>query len=417
MRPRASPLSLEREESGPFPTAAPAGGAPARPDPGMRGLHLAMIDAVMAGDGLQGIAALASAEAQAPVVIVVPRVGEALAPPGTVSDDQLRELRDYVRGRVENRPCELPRAIAAELPVESRGELVGVALMLDGAGGQPAPAAADVLSVAALASLTELAAALAREDAEAALQSSLIELIRGNPQLSEEDILRRAHRLGIDLGMGAVALCADLTTDRPRYVMSIIRAEHPNALAEHLDDRIYALLPPARGEDPGPSSSTGAQRMVDALAAHATVGFSSYCARPGLFHRAITEAELVVDVLKQGSAGAEQDIRSSTYRLLINTLASRPEEVMQFYEDTVAPVVRYDEQYHTDFAGTVEAYLRHNCNMNATAAAVFAHRHTIAYRLERVRELTGLDPSVSEDRERLGLGLKAYRILASQLHR
>jgi len=383
----------------------------------MRRLQLSMIDAVITGDGLQGIAELASAEAQAPIAIVLPRVGEALAPASAIPDQEMDHLRSYVGGRLENRPCELPRGIGGELPVQSRGELVGIVLLLAGSAGVPGPTASDVLAVAALASLTELAAAAAREEAEAALQSSLIELIRGNPQLAEEDILRRAHRLGIDLSLGAVALCADLSTERPRYALSIIRGEHPNALAEHIDDRIYALLPPARGEDPGSSSSASAQRMVDALAAHATVGFSSFCARPGLFHRAITEAELVVDVLKQGSEGAENDIRSSTYRLLINTLASRPEEVTHFYEDTVAPLVRYDEQYHTDFAGTVEAYLRHNCNMNATAAAVFAHRHTIAYRLERVRELTGLDPGVSEDRERLGLGLKAHRILASQLRR
>ena len=42
--------------------------------------------------------------------------------------------------------------------------------------------------------------------------------------------------------------------------------------------------------------------------------------------------------------------------------------------------------------------------MNATAAAIYAHRHTVAYRLDRVRELTGLDPMQSEDRERLGPG-------------
>ena len=33
----------------------------------------------------------------------------------------------------------------------------------------------------------------------------------------------------------------------------------------------------------------------------------------------------------------------------------------------------------------------------------------------RVRELSGLDPMQSEDRERLGLGLKAYRIIAPRL--
>ena len=32
-------------------------------------------------------------------------------------------------------------------------------------------------------------------------------------------------------------------------------------------------------------------------------------------------------------------------------------------------------------------------------------------------DLTGLDPGVTEDRERLGLGLKAYRILSPQLRR
>jgi sugar diacid utilization regulator len=41
----------------------------------------------------------------------------------------------------------------------------------------------------------------------------------------------------------------------------------------------------------------------------------------------------------------------------------------------------------------------------------------VAYRLDRVKELTGLDPMQSEDRERLGLGLKAYRIIAPRLPR
>ena len=98
-------------------------------------------------------------------------------------------------------------------------------------------------------------------------------------------------------------------------------------------------------------------------------------------------------------------------------LASHPEEVRSFYEDTVAPIVRYDEQYSTELVATLETYLRENCNMNATAATIFAHRHTVSYRLERIRELTGLDPLVAEDRERLGLGLKAFRIIAPRLQR
>ena len=133
--------------------------------------------------------------------------------------------------------------------------------------------------------------------------------------------------------------------------------------------------------------------------------------------RSLQEAELVVDVLEQSDGEIAGDIGTGTYRLLFRVLASHPEEVRSFFEDTVAPIVRYDDQYGTDLVGTLDAYLDNNCNMNATAAAIYAHRHTVAYRLERVRELTGLDPVRSEDRERLGLGLKAYRIIAPRLPR
>jgi DNA-binding PucR family transcriptional regulator len=60
----------------------------------------------------------------------------------------------------------------------------------------------------------------------------------------------------------------------------------------------------------------------------------------------------------------------------------------------------------------VDAYLRENCNASATATALGTHRQTVTSRLERVRELTGLDPKTSEGCERLSLGLKLHRILA-----
>jgi DNA-binding PucR family transcriptional regulator len=75
-------------------------------------------------------------------------------------------------------------------------------------------------------------------------------------------------------------------------------------------------------------------------------------------------------------------------------------------------VAAYDDRYGTELVATLRAYLDADCNMNATAAAIFAHRHTVAYRLERIRELTDLDPMRSADRERLGIGLKVHRMVA-----
>ena len=103
----------------------------------------------------------------------------------------------------------------------------------------------------------------------------------------------------------------------------------------------------------------------------------------------------MLEVLQRGDGlggPIQEDIGTGTYRLLFRVLASHPEEVRSFYEDTVAAIVRYDDQYRTDLVQTLEAYLEHNCNMNATAAAIYAHRHTVAYRLERVKELSGPRP-------------------------
>src|SRR5205823_4671259 len=50
-------------------------------------------------------------------------------------------------------------------------------------------------------------------------------------------------------------------------------------------------------------------------------------------------------------------------------------------------------------------------NVAQSAQRLFTHRHTIRYRLERVRELTGHDVGSTYGREQLSLGLKAMRVL------
>jgi sugar diacid utilization regulator len=219
--------------------------------------------------------------------------------------------------------------------------------------------------------------------------------------------------------------CAELHTDRPRHVVATIVEDVPGALAQHMEGvsgssqsgRVYALLPAIGSEDAAATTLAAAARLATRLQRHGTVGLSSFYGDPAELGRAVQEAELVLDVLTVSGEPIAEDINQGTYRLLFRVLASHPEEVRSFYEDTVAPVVRYDDQYRTDLVGTLEAYLAANCHMSATAAAIHAHRHTVAYRLERVRDLTGLDPMQSEDRERLGLGLKAYRIIAPRLPR
>ena len=174
---------------------------------------------------------------------------------------------------------------------------------------------------------------------------------------------------------------------------------------------------PAGGDEAPETTMATARRLAGRLQRYGIVGVSSFYADPGEIGRAIQEAELVLDVLRRSDGPIAEDIGTGTYRLLFRVLASHPEEVRSFYEDTVAPLVRYDESYGSELVTTLETFLEHNGATGAAAAALYVHRHTIAYRLERVKELTSLDPLRSEDRERLGLGLKAYRIIAPSLPR
>jgi sugar diacid utilization regulator len=394
------------------------GARPTRPDPAgsaplverLRSVHLKMVDSVLAGEGLARVAELAAQAAGAPVAIVIPRLGPAALSPGAVVD--IGALRRYVGDRARGRPASVPPLVGGEVPITTGDETIGRVLMF----GEADETALEFLHLAAVACLTEVAVEEAREEVEQNLRGSFLEELRSRPDMDPVEIVRRAGRLGCDLSRGAVVLCAELTTDRPRHVVATIAGEYPGALAQHMEGRVYAVLP----ADTPETTQAAARDLAERLQRHGVVGVSSFYSDPSELSRAIQEAELVLDVLRRsdGTGGPiPEDIGRGTYRLLFRVLASHPEEVRSFYEDTVAAIVRYDDQYATDLVGTLEAYLERNCNMNATAAAIYAHRHTVAYRLERVKDLTGLDPMMSEDRERLGLGLKAYRIIAPGLPR
>jgi sugar diacid utilization regulator len=279
--------------------------------------------------------------------------------------------------------------------------------------------AAEFLHVAALATVTALALEEVREQEATRLAAGLIaELRQGD--VGGKEVVQRAARLGCDLVRGAVVIALEVRSNRPREAMALIASEYPGSIAELVNARVYAVLP-ARGGDEAPELTVNtAVELAGRLRGYGQSAVSSFYANPADLRRAIQEAELVLDVVLRDERMAEQltaGIGSGVYRLLFRALVSHPEEVRSFYEDTVAPIVRYDHQYRTDLLSTLEAYLTNDCNMNATARAIYAHRHTVSYRLQRVKDLTGLDPMLNAARERLGLGLKAYRIVAPTLPR
>ncbi|MGI8801132.1 MAG: PucR family transcriptional regulator [Solirubrobacteraceae bacterium] len=142
------------------------------------------------------------------------------------------------------------------------------------------------------------------------------------------------------------------------------------------------------------------------------LGRSRVAADPLDLPRAADEARLAANV---ADGDAERLVlafeETGAYRLLLSAMSENPAELQRFFAETVEPLVVYDEQYETDLVSTVEAFLEADGNVAGTAQRLFTHRHTVRYRLERVRELSGLDVGSSDGREKLSLGLKAMRVL------
>ncbi|HXR13907.1 MAG TPA: helix-turn-helix domain-containing protein [Solirubrobacteraceae bacterium] len=169
------------------------------------------------------------------------------------------------------------------------------------------------------------------------------------------------------------------------------------------------------------ADDAAARRAADGVLRDLEAGMSGFVfvigrSRPVLeiadLARAADEALLAANVAE---GDAEHRVlafeETGAYRLLLSAMSENPAELQRFYAETVEPLVAYDEQYATDLVATVEAFLEADGNVAGTAQRLFTHRHTIYYRLERIRELSGLDVGSSDGREKLSLGLKAMRVL------
>ncbi len=155
------------------------------------------------------------------------------------------------------------------------------------------------------------------------------------------------------------------------------------------------------------------REMEAALAGYTfAIGRSRIAEDPADLPRAVSEALLAANVAQGGSDGPALAFeQTGAYRLLLSAMSENPAELQRFYAETVEPLVAYDEQYETDLMRTLETFLEADGNVAGTAQRLFTHRHTIYYRLERVRDLSGLDVSSSDGREKLSLGLKSMRVL------
>ena len=72
--------------------------------------------------------------------------------------------------------------------------------------------------------------------------------------------------------------------------------------------------------------------------------------------------------------------------------------------------MRYDATHGTDLVHTLEVFFEQNANASQTARALYVHRNTLNYRLQRIVEISGLDLNDAEARLAFQLALKVHQV-------
>ncbi|HML22315.1 MAG TPA: helix-turn-helix domain-containing protein [Aggregatilinea sp.] len=96
------------------------------------------------------------------------------------------------------------------------------------------------------------------------------------------------------------------------------------------------------------------------------------------------------------------------YRLL-SLLAGSP-ELRKFYYETLGELAE-DTAHNQEFIITLEAFFEEHGNLTRTAKRLHVHRNTLLYRMERIKEISGLDLDNPETRLAVHLALRIRRIL------
>jgi sugar diacid utilization regulator len=314
-------------------------------------------------------------------------------------------------------------------------------LWIDLAGSPLRPEDVVLLYWAARSLEAELGKERVRLETELGVRGDFVDDVVNSHHGSVDLLLQRARYLGADLSSGALSVIVDIDDfagylsrrklkesaiqELKRRLTDAVRLQARTLFSNFLlgprSDNVVLFLgvsPDAMPEElpeKALSLASRVQRYVKGLLPDLTVsvGVGRFKEDPATLSEAYSEAEVALEIGHRihGPSSVSTFERTGTYKLLFRVLQEEPEELESFYAETLAPVVSYDSRYGTELISTLTTYLGNDASTARTASNLFAHRHTIRYRLDRVKELTRLDVDKSEDRERLTLGIKAMQLL------
>jgi PucR C-terminal helix-turn-helix domain/GGDEF-like domain len=339
----------------------------------------------------------------------------------------------------ERRPLRVPPVPGSSLvcgclatPVFVGDTILGYLLVLD----ETDTSADDVDLIVASYAATLFALTLARTQTTLELglryRSAIVDSLVSGHFLDSQDARRKARIIGVGDAQAfriAVARVSAPATAQPGSREQDLAEELLTRLAASIrgaaairGPELVLLLPEPDGDDQ-PARAAGAgtpEARIRLLLRHAgagrlTCGLSEVTRRPEAAPQALRQAQHAVDLgIRLGRAGQVICYEElGIYRLLLQV--GDMDQLRQFAEDVLGPLLDYDARHKVDLVGTLCAYLNQRESLKQTARVLRVHVNTVTYRIQRIEQLTSLDLTNPDHRLSAHVAAKIHRVTAAAL--
>ena len=82
-----------------------------------------------------------------------------------------------------------------------------------------------------------------------------------------------------------------------------------------------------------------------------------------------------------------------------------PELGEKFIGEVLGRLIQYDEENGTDYLEILKAFFENDCSVLHTAKAVYCHKNTLNYKMNKVKEILGYDIMSNGNRTRIMVAL------------
>ncbi len=313
----------------------------------------------------------------------------------------------------------LRRALREGKPIREGGRLLAVASPRPDVLGvlalvDPAASAGDpellALEYGGIVLSMELVRLRSIAESELRLRRDLVEeLLSGT---DEHSALARAAALGYDLERTHRVIVVEgraRAQDQDHFLHAVRRAAKSMSVGSMMVTRGDTVVLLADREASWEEFRTAV--LTELGGGRCRVGVGGPGDRPEEFPRSYREAAFA---LKMQRTARGEDRALAYEDLGVYQILGEVDDVVtveRLIRRWLGALLAYDAKKHSELVATLSQYLECGGSYNATADALCVHRSTLKYRLQRIREISGLDLTDPDTHFNLQLATRAWRTL------